>query len=82
MGRVRRYARVASTVVSGSDGRPAGAGSVMQHVVAHGGNTEPPLFLGAMTSSTFLPFQYAFNDPIPEASSQYHVCLQLVAQFP
>ncbi|KAF8886048.1 Alpha/Beta hydrolase protein [Gymnopilus junonius] len=48
-------------------GESAGAGSVLQHVVANGGRTFPPLFRAAMTSSTFLPSQYKFNDPIPEA---------------
>ncbi|KAI0733810.1 alpha/beta-hydrolase [Fomitopsis betulina] len=48
-------------------GESAGAGSVIQHIVAHGGHTEPPLFRAAMTSSTFLPFQYYYNDTIPEA---------------
>lgn len=38
----------------------------MQHVIAHGGHTEPSLFRVAMTSSTFLPFQYQYNDTIPE----------------
>ncbi|KAG1895878.1 Alpha/Beta hydrolase protein [Suillus fuscotomentosus] len=47
-------------------GQSAGAGSVIQHVVAHGGNTQPPLFRAAMTSSTFFPSQYNYNDPIPE----------------
>ncbi|EPT00684.1 hypothetical protein FOMPIDRAFT_150510 [Fomitopsis schrenkii] len=47
-------------------GESAGAGSVMQHVIAHGGHTEPSLFRVAMTSSTFLPFQYQYNDTIPE----------------
>ncbi|KAI0688126.1 cephalosporin esterase [Cytidiella melzeri] len=47
-------------------GESAGAGSVVQHMVAHGGNTQPPLFKGAITSSTFLPSQYKFNDPISE----------------
>ncbi|KAF9443305.1 alpha/beta-hydrolase [Macrolepiota fuliginosa MF-IS2] len=28
--------------------------------------TNPPLFRAAITSSTFLPSQYAFNDPVPE----------------
>ncbi|KAH9924570.1 Alpha/Beta hydrolase protein [Fomitopsis serialis] len=40
-------------------GESAGAGSVIQHV--------PPLFRAAMTSSTYLPFQYYYNDTIPEA---------------
>jgi carboxylesterase type B len=47
-------------------GQSAGAGSVLQHVVANGGNTQPPLFRAAMLSSPFLPFQYEFNDPIWE----------------
>ncbi|KAG1811213.1 Alpha/Beta hydrolase protein [Suillus subaureus] len=47
-------------------GESAGAGSVLQHIVAHGGNTQPPLFKTAMTSSTFLPSQYNYNDQIPE----------------
>ncbi|KAG1888838.1 Alpha/Beta hydrolase protein [Suillus subluteus] len=47
-------------------GESAGAGSVLQHIVAHGGNTQPPLFRNAMTSSTFLPSQYNYNDRIPE----------------
>lgn len=49
-------------------GESAGAGSVFQHVIANGGNTSPPLFRGAITSSTFLPSQYRFNDRIPEVS--------------
>lgn len=48
-------------------GQSAGAGSVLQHVVAHAGNTQPPLFRAAMMSSPFLPFQYSFDEPIPEA---------------
>ena len=47
-------------------GESAGAGSVMQHIVANGGNTHPPLFQAGITSSTFLPAQYKFNDRIPE----------------
>ncbi|KAJ7690792.1 Alpha/Beta hydrolase protein [Mycena olivaceomarginata] len=39
-------------------GQSAGAGSVLQHVVANG---EP-----AITSSTFLPSQYHFDDRVPE----------------
>lgn len=35
-------------------------------MVAHGGHTEPPLFRTAMTSSTFLPSQYNYDDDIPE----------------
>ncbi|KAJ7723837.1 Alpha/Beta hydrolase protein [Mycena maculata] len=47
-------------------GESAGAGSVLQHVVANNGQTQPQLFRGAITSSTFLPSQYQFNDRIPE----------------
>ena len=47
-------------------GESAGAGSVLQHVVANGGNTNPPLFRAAITSSTYLPSQYKYNDRIPE----------------
>ncbi|KAF9018604.1 alpha/beta-hydrolase [Hymenopellis radicata] len=47
-------------------GKSAGAGSVLQQVIANGGATFPPLFRGAITSSTFLPSQYAYNDDIPE----------------
>ena len=43
-----------------------GAGSVIQHVVANGGKTSPPLFRAAITSSTFLPSQYRYDDRIPE----------------
>ncbi|KAF7359803.1 COesterase domain-containing protein [Mycena venus] len=48
-------------------GESAGAGSVLQQVIAHGGQTEPQLFRAAITSSTFLPSQYQFDDQIPEA---------------
>ncbi|KAH0839491.1 Alpha/Beta hydrolase protein [Lanmaoa asiatica] len=47
-------------------GISAGAGSVLQHVIAHGGNTQPPLFRAAITSSSYLPPQYNYNDRIPE----------------
>ena len=47
-------------------GESAGAGSVLQHIVAHGGNTQPPLFRASMMDSPYLPFQYEFNDPINE----------------
>ncbi|KAF5345007.1 hypothetical protein D9757_013980 [Collybiopsis confluens] len=47
-------------------GESAGAGSVLQHIVAHDGKTSPQLFRGAMTSSTYLPSQYLYNDTIPE----------------
>ncbi|EIW83635.1 alpha beta-hydrolase [Coniophora puteana RWD-64-598 SS2] len=54
-------------------GESAGAGSVLQHIVSNGGNSQPPLFRAAMTSSTFLPSQYAYNDSIPEAIYQQFV---------
>ncbi|KAK0463608.1 Alpha/Beta hydrolase protein [Desarmillaria tabescens] len=47
-------------------GESAGAGSVLQQVIANDGHTSPPLFRAAITSSTFLPSQYAFNDVVPE----------------
>ncbi|RDB16283.1 hypothetical protein Hypma_003046 [Hypsizygus marmoreus] len=47
-------------------GESAGAGSVLQHIIANGGKTTPPLFRGAITSSSFLPSQYRYNDRIPE----------------
>ncbi|KAK0239584.1 Alpha/Beta hydrolase protein [Armillaria nabsnona] len=47
-------------------GQSAGAGSVIQQVIANDGNTFPPLFRAAITSSSFLPSQYAFNDVVPE----------------
>jgi len=47
-------------------GESAGAGSVIQQVVANGGKTNPPLFRAAITSSTYLPSQYKYNDRIPE----------------
>ncbi|KAF8168656.1 Alpha/Beta hydrolase protein [Mycena galopus ATCC 62051] len=56
-------------------GESAGAGSVIQHIVANNGQTEPQLFRGAISSSTFLPSQYHYNDPIPEL-----VYSQVVAQ--
>ncbi|KAJ7931193.1 Alpha/Beta hydrolase protein [Mycena leptocephala] len=47
-------------------GQSAGAGSVLLHVVANDGRTEPQLFRGAMTSSTALVSGYHYNDRIPE----------------
>ncbi|KAJ7829003.1 Alpha/Beta hydrolase protein [Mycena olivaceomarginata] len=44
----------------------AGAGSVLQHIVANNGQTKPQLFRSAITSSAFLPSQYQYNDRIPE----------------
>ncbi|KAJ7470993.1 Alpha/Beta hydrolase protein [Mycena latifolia] len=47
-------------------GESAGAGSVLQQLVANNGQTKPQLFRAAITSSTFLPSQYHFDDRIPE----------------
>ncbi|KAJ7818652.1 Alpha/Beta hydrolase protein [Mycena leptocephala] len=47
-------------------GESAGAGSVLQHLVAHNGNTSPQLFRAAITSSTFMPSQYQYNHRIPQ----------------
>ncbi|KAJ6578070.1 Alpha/Beta hydrolase protein [Mycena capillaripes] len=47
-------------------GQSAGAGSVIQHLVANNGRTKPQLFRAAITSSTFLPSQYRFDDHVPE----------------
>ncbi|KAK0435637.1 Alpha/Beta hydrolase protein [Armillaria borealis] len=47
-------------------GQSAGAGSVLQLVIANDGQTSPPLFRAAITSSSFLPSQYAYNDVVPK----------------
>ncbi|KAL1724333.1 Alpha/Beta hydrolase protein [Schizophyllum commune] len=47
-------------------GESAGAGSVLQHLIANDGRTTPPLFKRAIATSTFLPPQYAYGDGIPE----------------
>ncbi len=47
-------------------GESAGAGSVLQHMVSRDGRTLPPLFKAGITSSTFLPSQYLYNDTVPE----------------
>ncbi|TFK27826.1 alpha/beta-hydrolase [Coprinopsis marcescibilis] len=47
-------------------GESAGAGSVLQQLIANGGSTSPPLFRSAILSSTFLPPQFPFNHPTPE----------------
>lgn len=49
----------------GADGL-SGAGSVLQHVVARNGRTNPPLFRAAMSSSSFLPSQHPFDGAVPE----------------
>ncbi|KAJ7049577.1 Alpha/Beta hydrolase protein [Mycena amicta] len=47
-------------------GQSAGAGSVIQQVIANNGNTVPQLFRAAISSSTYLPSQYQHNDAVPE----------------
>ncbi|KAJ6577932.1 Alpha/Beta hydrolase protein, partial [Mycena capillaripes] len=47
-------------------GERAGAASVLQHIVANNGQTRSQLSRGAMTSSSFSPPQYNYDDPIPE----------------
>ncbi|KAJ7104745.1 Alpha/Beta hydrolase protein [Mycena epipterygia] len=47
-------------------GESAGAGSVLQHLIANGGQTEPQLFRAAISSSPFVPSQYEYNGRIPE----------------
>ncbi|KAJ7058688.1 Alpha/Beta hydrolase protein [Mycena amicta] len=42
------------------------AGSVIQQVIANNGNTVPQLFRAAISSSTYLPSQYQYNDAVPE----------------
>ncbi|KAJ7576825.1 Alpha/Beta hydrolase protein [Mycena floridula] len=51
-------------------GQSAGGGSALQHIIANNGQTEPPLFRNAMSSSTYLPSQYWYNARIPEAIYQ------------
>jgi hypothetical protein len=52
-------------------GESAGAGSVIQHMLAHGGNTQPPLFKNVISSSSFLSPQHRFDDSMSEASSRF-----------
>ncbi|KAK0442401.1 alpha/beta-hydrolase [Armillaria borealis] len=47
-------------------GQSAGAGAMLQHLIAHGGDTQPPLFRAVLMNSPFLPFQYNYDDPIAE----------------
>lgn len=57
-------------------GESAGAGSVLNQIVANGGNTQKalglprPLFEGAIGSSIFLPTQVEYDSPIAEAIYQ------------
>lgn len=47
-------------------GQSCGGASVLQHVIANNGRTNPPLFHNAMSSSTYLVPQYDYNARIPE----------------
>ncbi|TFL07455.1 Alpha/Beta hydrolase protein [Pterulicium gracile] len=47
-------------------GQSAGAGSILQQAIANDGETGTALFRNIITSSTFLPPQYKFDDDIPE----------------
>ncbi len=38
----------------------------MHHIVAHKGNTQPPLFVQGISSSLAALNVYNFDDPIPE----------------
>lgn len=38
------------------------------HLVAHDGNTQPPLFHAAMSSSLYQPPTLNFNDIVPEVN--------------
>ena len=57
--------------------RLLGAGSVMLHVVAQNGRTEPQLFRGAITSSSFAPSQYEYNAQVPEVRQPYSLYVVL-----
>ncbi|KAL0956172.1 hypothetical protein HGRIS_002332 [Hohenbuehelia grisea] len=48
-------------------GESAGAGSVLFHTIAHNGRTWPPLFKGAIGSSSVLQSHYRYDDSFPEA---------------
>ncbi|KAG7093240.1 hypothetical protein E1B28_006926 [Marasmius oreades] len=48
-------------------GKSAGAGSVLQHIIAEDGKTSPQLFRGAIAISPFFPPQYKYDERIPKA---------------
>ncbi|KAJ9114737.1 hypothetical protein QFC22_005613 [Naganishia vaughanmartiniae] len=54
-------------------GESAGAGSVYQHIVANGGNTQPPLFQGAILASPFEPPNYLYNATKPQMAYDHLV---------
>ncbi|VDC03312.1 unnamed protein product [Peniophora sp. CBMAI 1063] len=49
-------------------GHSAGGGSVLQHLIAYGGESPQRLFKTAMMSSPYLPPQYRYDDAKPEES--------------
>lgn len=49
----------------------AGAASILQHLVANGGQTSPKLFKVGMLSSLYVPPYYNFDDVIPEVRISY-----------
>ncbi|KAK4688197.1 hypothetical protein P7C73_g1908, partial [Tremellales sp. Uapishka_1] len=51
-------------------GVSAGAGSVMHQIIANNGNTPDKLFTGAISSSTFTPPEYNYDDPVVEGLYQ------------
>ncbi|KAL0579842.1 hypothetical protein V5O48_002150 [Marasmius crinis-equi] len=57
-------------------GQSAGGGSVLQHVIAEDGRTSPKLFKAAITSSTYLPPQYRYDDDIPEHITLHRVYIE------
>lgn len=51
-------------------GESAGGASALYHIIANDGQTNPPLFDNAMSSSTYLVPQYQYNASIPEVSDR------------
>ncbi|KAH8651340.1 Alpha/Beta hydrolase protein [Xylariales sp. PMI_506] len=48
-------------------GTSAGGGSVIAHAIAHGGQTDPPLFTRGIASSPYWPKIYPYDSPEAEA---------------
>jgi acetylcholinesterase len=46
------------------------ANPLAEQIVANGGNTQPPLFVGAIASSPFEPPQFYYNDAVPQGIYQ------------